>query len=117
MNNFASGVYVVRPTRFILNEETALDDHFMEMPKDMTPEQVSKQAIKEHQNFVENLEDNGIRVTVFEQPSDEAADAVFPDWFTTHRHGNFPEGIFILYPMYYKSRRAERTDEVVDKIQ
>ena len=35
-------------------------------------------------------------------------DAVFPDWFTTHKNDDIPEGLFILYPMKHRSRQLEK---------
>jgi len=45
-------------------------------------------------------------VKVFEKKGkdDETPDAIFPDWFTTHKNDDIPEGVFILYPMKHRSR-------------
>ncbi len=45
MSHFGKGVYVVRPTKFALNEETAKDDHFMKVAEGMTDDQLAKKAM------------------------------------------------------------------------
>jgi len=57
--------------------------------------------------------DNAIDVTVFPQLGDDAPDSVFPDWFTCYKGDSVPEGVLIIHPMKYKSRRNERTPELV----
>ena len=39
----------------------------------------------EFENFKETLTKGGIQVTEYQGACDEAPDAIFPDWFTTHR--------------------------------
>jgi hypothetical protein len=51
---------------------------------------------------------SGIKVKEFAHKEDRAPDAIFPDWFTTHKMDDIPEGVFILYPMKHESRRLER---------
>jgi hypothetical protein len=41
---------------------------------------------------------------------------VFPDWFTTHKNDDIPEGVFILYPMKHKTRQLERDEEIIEKL-
>ena len=36
MTHIGKGVYVIRPTKFALNEETAKDDHFMKIAEGMS---------------------------------------------------------------------------------
>lgn len=43
-------------------------------------------------------------------------DAVFPDWFTTHKNDDIPEGVFILYPMKYVSRQLEKDEEIINNL-
>jgi len=57
--------------------------------------------------------DNAIDVTVFPQLGDDAPDSVFPDWFTCYKGDSVPEGVLIIHPMKYKSRRNERTPELI----
>jgi len=50
------------------------------------------------------LESAGIKVHEFSHSDDRAPDAIFPDWFTTHKNDDIPDGVFILYPMKHVSR-------------
>jgi hypothetical protein len=63
--NFAKGVYVVYPTYFTMNPESSQDDFFMKMPADKSADELADMARVEHNQFVDNLRDNGIRVTSF----------------------------------------------------
>jgi len=62
------------------------------------------------------LEKVGIKVHEFKHKDGRAPDSVFPDWFTTHKNDEIPEGVFILYPMKYKSRQLERDAEVISTL-
>ena len=62
------------------------------------------QAQAEFDNFKKTLESAGIKVHEFSHSDDRAPDAIFPDWFTTHKNDDIPEGVFILYPMKHVSR-------------
>jgi hypothetical protein len=57
-----------------------------------------------------------IDVVVLEQKRDDAPDAIFPDWFTCYKGEAIPEGVLILHPMLYQSRRNERSPTLVSKI-
>jgi len=41
---------------------------------------------------------------------------VFPDWFTTHKNDDIPEGVFILYPMKHLTRQLERDAAIIAKL-
>lgn len=49
----------------------------------------------------------------FARSEDRAPDAIFPDWFTTHKNDDVPEGVFILYPMKHASRQLERDQAII----
>jgi hypothetical protein len=59
------------------------------------------------------MRDAGVNVTVLEQLGIEAPDSIFPDWFTTYKGESIPGGVVIIHPMKYKSRRNERTPEII----
>jgi hypothetical protein len=46
----------------------------------------------------------------------KAPDSIFPDWFTTHKNSDIPEGVFILYPMKHPSRQVERDLEIIKEL-
>ena len=53
---------------------------------------------------------------ILEQQSDDAPDAIFPDWFTTYKGDIIPKGVLIIHPMFYESRRKERDPTLIAKI-
>lgn len=52
----------------------------------------------------------------FSKKDSRAPDAIFPDWFTTHRNEHIPEGVFVLYPMKHHSRQLERDQEIIAEL-
>lgn len=52
----------------------------------------------------------------FTRRDSRAPDAIFPDWFTTHKNDDIPEGVFILYPMKHPSRQLERDQEIIESL-
>ena len=52
----------------------------------------------------------------FSRKESKAPDAIFPDWFTTHKNDDIPEGLFILYPMKHVSRQLERDKEIIEQL-
>ncbi len=50
----------------------------------------------------------------FSKKDSRAPDAIFPDWFTTHKNDDIPDGVFILYPMKHHSRQLERDHEIIE---
>ena len=73
-------------------------------------------ALNEFHNFQQNITNHGIEMTIFTQSSDETPDSVFPDWFTTHRSEDIPDGILILYPMKCHSRSTERDSSIIEAL-
>jgi hypothetical protein len=55
-------------------------------------------------------------VQEFSRLDSRAPDAIFPDWFTTHKNDDIPEGVFILYPMKHESRRLERDQQIIEEL-
>ena len=72
------------------------------------------QAQIEFDNFKQTLTSSGIKVVEFCKKDSRAPDAIFPDWFTTHKNDDIPDGVFILYPMKHYSRQLERDHEIID---
>jgi hypothetical protein len=106
----ASTVFMVRPTRFFFNEETAASNHFQRPLAGLEPEQVQKRAFAEFDAMVAALRARGVAVEVFEDTADPPKpDAVFPNnWLTLH-----PDGRVLLYPMCAPSRRPERRPDIL----
>ncbi len=107
----ASAVVMIRPSRFYPNPETAQDNAFQQEAK--PGEDISSLAQREFDTAVAALRDAGVTVHLF---ADTAApskpDAVFPNnWFTTHEDGRVA-----LYPLYSPSRRAERRLDLIEAL-
>lgn len=105
-----SHIFMVYPTSFGFNEETATSNYFQSSEAFGNSSRIQAQA--EFDNAVNILRSNGINVTVFKDSSPlQKPDAVFPNnWISIH-----PEG-YVLYPMEAVNRRSERTPEIYASI-
>jgi len=101
---FASKIFLVRPSGFGYNPETAATNAF-QRPSPDDPGAVSFRALEEFDLLAEGLLAKGIEVIVSEDSRRlETPDSVFPNnWFSTH-----PDGTLVLYPMEAAARRRER---------
>jgi hypothetical protein len=105
-----SHLLMIRPVHFTFNEQTAVNNAFQVAAADNdTPQK----ALKEFNDFVQVLTNNGIDVTVINdtlQP--HTPDSIFPNnWISFHQ-----DGTILLYPMYAANRRQERKPHVIEKI-
>lgn len=108
----ASGVFMVRPTSFGFDEQTAQTNAFQHH-LEASQVAITKKAIDEFDAYVQTLKSNGIDVVVFDDsPTPPKPNAVFPNnWLSTWRDGSV-----VLYPMATESRRRERTDTALDAL-
>lgn len=105
----ASRVFMVEPTHFGYNSQTAHSNAFQKTTP-LAPEQIQEQAVAEFRNFVAQLKEVGIEVYVLKSSAKTALpDAVFPNnWISLHANGTL-----VLYPMLTENRRAERDPEII----
>lgn len=107
-----SNVLMVRPISFTYNEETALSNKFQKKIEnsDVDSNQSAKIAFDE---FVEQLRLREINVMVIEDNAEPfTPDSIFPNnWLSMHHSGKM-----ILYPMEAPNRRAERRNDIIEKI-
>lgn len=118
-NTYVSRLMAVEPLHFDLNEETLEDNHFCDLCDTLKEDcQVYRaKAHKEWQMFMKTLqEDYGVEVRIFQNSLDNAPDEVFPDWCTTLRDESFSDGVLIVYPMRFPSRRRERDPNIIDRL-
>ena len=113
LNQTTSHLLMVRPVRFAFNEETAGNNAFQKR-SDVTGENgLQQQALKEFDDYVALLQQNGVRVTVVDDtPHPFTPDSIFPNnCFSTHLEtvDGKPLRTLVLYPMYAENRRKERT--------
>ena len=104
-----SQLLMIKPVDFGFNVETAVNNAF----QSASIETAQQNALKEFNDFVTLLQDNGIHVTVIEDtPIPHTPDSIFPNnWISFHA-----DGTIILYPMFATNRRAERKQHVLDII-
>ena len=105
-----SKVFMVKPVCFGFNEQTAENNAFQ---KEGFNQGAQEKALKESNDFVSLLRENGIEVAIAEDTLEpKTPDSIFPNnWFSTH-----PEGKLVLYPMFAPNRRAERKDVFLEEI-
>ncbi len=113
MDTITSKVFMVRPSNFGFNAETAQNNAFQDNSGSLTKSEINSEAVKEFDNLVSKLKIHGIEVIVYEDSAKPLkTDAVFPNnWITTHE-----EGIIITYPMYSNNRRLERSSVIIEDL-
>ena len=106
-----SHILMIKPVSFGFNAETAVNNAFQ---VNTAESGVQQNALKEFEDFVELLRNNGVDVTVIEDtPLPHTPDSIFPNnWISFHH-----DGTLLLYPMYAVNRRTERKAHVLDQIQ
>lgn len=106
-------VLMIRPVRFRMNEQTAVNNYFQEKI-DLENEQINHQAQQEFDTFVQKLRLVGVKVIVVDDIYEQnTPDSVFPNnWISFHQNGNVA-----LYPMFAENRRRERREDILDKIE
>ncbi|WP_141785500.1 citrulline utilization hydrolase CtlX [Ornithinicoccus hortensis] len=106
-----AAVVMVRPHFFTPNPQTLVDNGFMTVPPG-DPDEVARAAYREVTAMARRLQDEGVRVHLFEDLERRTPDSVFPNnWFTTH-----PDGSLALYPMRASVRRLERRADIVHEL-
>ncbi|GAB3290633.1 citrulline utilization hydrolase CtlX [Hymenobacter tenuis] len=106
-------VFLVRPTRFAFNVETAWSNHFQRFLAGLDDEAIQTRAFAEFDAVVATLRGRGIQTLVFDDtPEPHTPDAVFPNnWGTFH-----PDGRVLLYPMCAPNRRPERRPDILEAL-
>ncbi|CEN47667.1 conserved hypothetical protein [Capnocytophaga canis] len=104
---------MIRPVRFRMNEETAINNYFQE-EIELKNEEINNKAQQEFDAFVQKLENIGVNVIVVDDIYEQnTPDSVFPNnWISFHQNGNIA-----LYPMFAENRRRERRDDVLDLLE
>jgi hypothetical protein len=110
MKQSTSHIFMVYPSTFGFNTETAESNHFQ--TKEVFSDENRIQAQKEFDKAVEQLRAIGIDVTVLKDETGVSKpDAVFPNnWISIHKEG------YILYPMEAENRRIERDPVFIDTL-
>lgn len=106
-----STILMIRPAAFGFNEETAGSNFFQYKPS--INQTIHQSAIEEFDNMVNLLLSHHIDVIVMDDTADPAKpDAIFPNnWLSTS-----PGGIVSVFPMYAANRRAEKRDDILNRL-
>ena len=111
---------MIRPVNFSFNAETAVNNAFQVAPAEgqmagapPAAHDAQQQALKEFEDFVALLRDNGVDVTVIDDtPDPYTPDSIFPNnWVSFHE-----QGLVCLYPMYAANRRLERKPWILQEL-
>ncbi len=113
MKQITDTILMIRPVSFRMNEQTAVNNYFME-DLDMKNSLINSRAKDEFDNFVHVLENAGVRVIVInDRPETDTPDSVFPNnWVSFHESGNV-----VVYPMFAENRRRERREDIFDTLE
>src|SRR5215510_1952392 len=105
-----SHILMIRPVNFSFNAETATNNAFQVAGND---DGAQEKALKEFNDFVNVLRENGVDVTVVDDtPDPYTPDSIFPNnWISFHY-----DGTICLYPMFAANRRLERKAGVIETI-
>lgn len=102
---------MIRPVNFGFNEQTAGSNAFQIRNGQ---QQVQDKALKEFDNLVQVLQENGVEVIVIDDtPEPHTPDSIFPNnWVSFHQDGNI-----FLYPMMAENRRLERREDIIMQLE
>jgi len=103
-------ILMVRPVRFRMNEETAVNNYFQE-DLDIKNQTINLRAQEEFDAFVMALRSKGVEVIVVDDIYErDTPDSIFPNnWISFHETGTVG-----LYPMFAENRRRERREDILD---
>ncbi|MEJ2884166.1 citrulline utilization hydrolase CtlX [Pedobacter sp. GR22-6] len=101
---------MIRPVDFKFNEQTAGNNKFQQASEQNG---VQDLALKEFDQFLELLRNNGVDVTVINDTIDpETPDSIFPNnWISFHDNAEI-----FLYPMFSENRRLERRKDIIEQL-
>ncbi|MDQ3142680.1 MAG: arginine deiminase-related protein [Bacteroidota bacterium] len=107
-------ILMIRPANFGFNSETAVNNAFQKNNDSMTSDEISRKALIEFDQMVQDIREAKIQVIVVEDTvSPIKPDAIFPNnWISFHS-----DGTVITYPMFSMARRNERRDDVIELLE
>ncbi len=109
-------IMMITPSMFGFNEQTAYDDQsgtpdnlFQHREPNASEAIIRDRALTEFVEMVNQLRDEGIKVVVLDNRTNEAGDyAATPDAVFPNNWISFHDSKIVLYPMKAKNRREER---------
>ena len=108
-----NSILMVRPVRFRMNEETAVNNYFQE-DLEVKNQTINARAQQEFDAFVAVLRGKGVQVIVVDDIAErDTPDSIFPNnWISFHANGTVG-----LYPMFAENRRRERREDILDRLE
>ncbi|MFD2550203.1 citrulline utilization hydrolase CtlX [Bizionia sediminis] len=106
-------ILMIRPVHFRMNEQTAVNNYFQE-DLDIKNAEINLKAQQEFDAFVDKLRAVGVTVIVENDKKElDTPDSIFPNnWVSFHENGDVA-----LYPMFAENRRAERREDVLNRLE
>ena len=103
-------ILMIRPVNFRMNEQTAVNNYFME-EMDLKAKSINEKAQEEFDAFATVLSSKGVNVIVVEDTIEpDTPDSIFPNnWVSFHASGKVA-----VFPMFAENRRMERRDDIFD---
>lgn len=107
--NATNHIMMVRPVRFGMNAQTAVDNYYQNQDAASSWEEDNAKAQAEFDAFVAVLRDHGVEVMVVQDElTPHTPDSIFPNnWISMHDSGKV-----VLYPMKAENRRLERLSNI-----
>jgi hypothetical protein len=97
-----------------MNEQTAVNNYYQKVLKDLLPATVNQKAQQEFDAFVEKLRGFGVEVVVVSDTKElDTPDSIFPNnWVSFHA-----DATVALYPMFAENRRLERREDILEELE
>ncbi|NAS14241.1 citrulline utilization hydrolase CtlX [Poritiphilus flavus] len=110
MKQITNSILMIRPVSFRMNEQTAVNNYFME-EMDLQEGVINAKAQAEFDALVKALRDKGVNVIVVEDSLvPDTPDSIFPNnWISFHSSGTV-----VVYPMFAPNRRQERREDILE---
>lgn len=108
----APTILMIRPAAFGYNAETAANNFFQENPG-IPAADLQKKALEEFNRMAKILQENDVELLLIEDSREPPKpDAIFPNnWLSTT-----PDGKLFVFPMFAPSRRAEKREDIIDRL-
>lgn len=109
-----ASILMIRPSNFGFNPLTAQSNVFQRSDLSISSEEISSEALKEFDNFINILQKSNVHTIIFDdQEGSILPDSVFPNnWISFHHNGTV-----VLYPMLAENRRLERRQDILLELQ
>ena len=112
MSQITKNILMIKPSCFGYNLDTAKDNFFQKIEDNLSSDQIQSSALDEFSTMCSILKENGINVIVMENEKEKKlSDDIFPNnWISFH------ENQYVIYSMFAKSRRLEKNNKFIKKL-